>query len=238
MGGVLTALAGTLVEAGGSGDYILRLVAQDIGGLSDGDPISTWEADTGGNATAAGGARPTFKPGIQNGMAGARFNGSSNIIGGSISISGTALTVIAVAKLNSGTGSYARIVSLGISGTEDQSNTLYTASLLRHATNDAVGSFRNNGLLSTQSVTAGSTGIFCAVFDGTDNTVYVDGVAGTPVASSGTFGILNYALGSSVSNSDPGFFDGDIFEVRVYSSGKTSLELAPIFAELETTYGL
>jgi hypothetical protein len=157
---------------------------------------------------------------------------------GPVAISGSALTVVAVAKLNSGTGSYARVVSLGITGTEDQSNTLYTAALLRHSTNDAVGSFRNSGLLCTKAITTGATCIMVAVFDGTDNTVYVDGVAGTPSGSTGTFGILNYGLGSSVSGSDPGFFDGDLFEVHVYPAGLTSGELAPIIAALESTYGL
>lgn len=58
------------------------LEADSIGGLSDGDPVSTW-ADSGGgahDATAAGSARPTWETNVINGLPVVRFNGTANIM--------------------------------------------------------------------------------------------------------------------------------------------------------------
>ena len=61
----------------------LWLDANKITGLSDGDPVTTW-SDLSGNGKdatqAAGGAKPTYKTGIQNGRSVVRFDGSSDFM--------------------------------------------------------------------------------------------------------------------------------------------------------------
>lgn len=54
--------------------------ADAIGGLSDGDPISTWTDTTSGAyaLTQTGSARPTYKTNIQNGLPVARFASASS----------------------------------------------------------------------------------------------------------------------------------------------------------------
>lgn len=55
------------------------VAADQIAGLSDGDPVGTW-LDLSGNdyhETASGGDRPTYKTGIRNGLPVVRFNGSN-----------------------------------------------------------------------------------------------------------------------------------------------------------------
>jgi hypothetical protein len=56
--------------------------ADAIIGLSDGDPVSTWEDSGSGNrdGTAAGSARPTYKTGILNGLPIVRFDGLTNVL--------------------------------------------------------------------------------------------------------------------------------------------------------------
>ena len=56
------------------------LKADAITGVTDGNPISTWQHSAGFDLTAATTARPTYVAGSQNGLPVARFNGTSNIM--------------------------------------------------------------------------------------------------------------------------------------------------------------
>jgi hypothetical protein len=167
-----------------------------------------------------------------------RFNGSSNIITGNVSITGTSLTAVIVAKINNGSGNYARIVSLAATATEDQSNTPYTAAILRHATNETIGAFRNNGLLSTKAITYATTATMASVYNGSTNTVYVNNSAGTGQSSSGSFNISKYRLGNNLSGSDSAWVDGDYYEVLIYDSALSGGNLSSVQTYLEDKWGL
>lgn len=78
----------------GSAGAVLALDSRFITGLSDGDPVSTWDNRnvSGVDATASGSQRPTFKTAQIGGQSVLRFNGSTNlmdIVNGFDSISGT-----------------------------------------------------------------------------------------------------------------------------------------------------
>lgn len=78
-----TPTASPTVTPGGPGDFspILWLKADALG-LSDNDPVSTWtdSSGNGNDATSTGGARPTFKTAIVNGMPVVRFDGSDDFM--------------------------------------------------------------------------------------------------------------------------------------------------------------
>lgn len=79
----------------------LVLDSRYITGLSDGDPISTWD-DKSGNGyspTASSTARPTYKTSIQGGNAVARFDGSNDALYYNANLSTVnALSLLCVAK--------------------------------------------------------------------------------------------------------------------------------------------
>lgn len=65
--------------------------ADEIGGLSDGDPVTTW-SDSSGNSvdlSQTGSARPTYKTSIINGLPVVRFDGSDDLLSSSSFSSGT-----------------------------------------------------------------------------------------------------------------------------------------------------
>ena len=78
-----------------------RWDAREITGLSNGDPVSTWEDSAGtSDVTQSGGARPTYQTNVQNGLPGVYFDGSDwleGAVGGAANRS--ARTLIAVMRL-------------------------------------------------------------------------------------------------------------------------------------------
>jgi hypothetical protein len=81
------------------------LKADAIVGLSDNDPVATWEnLGTGADfAQATAGKRPIYKPGIQNGRAGVRFQGTDDCLTAAITLSGpTGWTIFVVCGSMSG----------------------------------------------------------------------------------------------------------------------------------------
>lgn len=61
---------------------MLDFASENINGLVDGDPISTWfdKSGNGKDATGITTARPTYKTNILNGFPVVRFNGTSNVL--------------------------------------------------------------------------------------------------------------------------------------------------------------
>src|SRR5690348_4328042 len=60
----------------------LWVKADQIGGLSDGDPVSTWsdQSGVGNDMTSSGSNRPTYKTGILNSFPIVRFDGSDDFL--------------------------------------------------------------------------------------------------------------------------------------------------------------
>ena len=78
-----------------------RWDAREITGLSNGDPVSTWEDSAGtSDVTQSGGARPTYQTNVQNGLPGVYFDGSDWLEGAVGSAANrSARTLIAVMRL-------------------------------------------------------------------------------------------------------------------------------------------
>ncbi len=218
---------------------VLWLKADQITGLSDGDPVSTWldQSGVGNDGTSSGSNRPIYKTNIQNSLPAVRFITTPTWIRGVISVTGTTVSVFVVSTLNSGSANFGRFVSLAATSTNDFNDTKYAAALLRDGSNQGLAAYRNSEL-SVKSIPAYATAFSAAsVFDGTNQTTYVNNVAtGSPQASSGSFTISAYSLGENLGASS-GALSGDIFEVCVYTGALSSTDRANLLAYAQSKWG-
>lgn len=208
----------------GGGNTLKGWFKADTLALANNDPVSTW-ADASGNAnnaTQAGGARPVFKTGIQNGMPGVLFTSASSqflAANGLASIqSGTnpAGTVIVVAK--QGTGAENHYAAWGSSTDNDPFSVVGVTSA-----NQYRWLRRNDDLSSTLSALSGavvdtSAHVLSFRFDGSTGTVHKDGssVASSSIAVGATT-VNRFSLGALTRATSSGFLNGHLFEVLVYS---------------------
>lgn len=221
---------------------VLWLKGDAITGLNNGDPVTTWLDLSGNanNASASGSTRPTYITAAQNGLAAVRFGGPSfaQRLNGALSATGTGLTVCLVGKLNSSSGAYNRLVSVGQAGTDDYGSASYADALSRDNSNEGLGAYRNNSPLSTKPVTYGS--YFCAtsLFDGTNHTMFVNGSAGSSSGTTGSFGITAYCLGDHLNTGNSGDrADGDMGELCVFNRDLTGTEQGQMETYLKARWG-
>jgi len=87
----------------GSAGAVLALDSRFVTGLSDGDPVSTWDNRIVGgvDATASGSLRPTYESAELNGNPVLRFSGTNYLTASTTSTS-QPITVIAVINITSG----------------------------------------------------------------------------------------------------------------------------------------
>jgi lysophospholipase L1-like esterase len=183
-------------EGGPTANVLAWWKADSIGGLSDGDPVDQWDDShtTNEDLTGSSTARPLFQTNELNGLPVVEFDGSNDIMGATITHTGTnACTVISVITHVTVTtadrvGCFAKasITDYGSAST----------GLMAYIQTSVNSAYRNNALLST--ITRPSNGtffIYTVKWDGTNNTVYKNGVAGTAVASTGNFDFTHVYVG-------------------------------------------
>lgn len=149
----------------------------------------------------------------------------------SFAMGGTVVTVFAVAKETA--GSSARVVSFAAGG-NDLAATAFIAPFFNTVTNPAD---YNNGIRSNGAVVSGSWNQYCSVFDGTNNTLYIGGVAQTPVgdvtsfAATGTLTLMaNQAIGNSMT--------GGLAEVFMINAVPSAGDRASAQAYLSSKWGV
>jgi hypothetical protein len=222
----------------------LWLDAADVAGTgtnpSDGSIVTTWvdKSGAGGDATKFG--NPTFASTGLNGNPALSFNGTSMGYRGAITNSGTVVTTFAVATLNSGTLQYGRLVSLAASGNDTGSVGVCVPLFRDNATPENIAGYRAGAKLSTQPTPAYDTAFYAtSIFDGTNNTTYVNGVAGTSVTSSGTFGITRYGIGTIANGTpDQDYWKGYISEILIYNSALSRTDQEAIEGYLKEKWGI
>lgn len=221
------------------GTVLVWLKADSLS-LSDGDPVSTW-SDSSGNgndATSSSTARPTYKTNILNGLPILRFDGSNDYIQGSSVISSTTLTAFVVGSHNVGSAGFPRLVSFGKPGTNDYDSPS-RAIAFYSINNGTVYAYRDSLTRSYGSFGNGTYHQATCVYDGTNNTVYVDGPsAAGAIASSGTFDITIYSIGANTVPASSDFLDGDIAEVIIYSDALSTGNRQSVEDYLGTKYGI
>ena len=224
------------------GTLALWVDAADVAGTgvnpSDGSVVTTWADKSGGGRTATKVGNPTLSATGVNGKPGISLDGSSMGYRGAVSTTGTVLTTFVVATLNSGTPVNGRLLSLTGATGVDYNNAGYIIPLLRNGSGQEVATFYNGSARSVSSVPAYDTPFYAtAVVDGTTNTTFVNGIAGTASAMSPTFAITKYAIGLQP-NSDGDYWKGYVSEVLIYTSALSSTNRLAVEAYLATKWGI
>ena len=170
----------------------LWLDAEDTSTITlNGSTVSQW-ADKSGNARnvtqATASAQPTYNATGLNSKPTLTADTTKFLVANATGFSGGPnLWVIAVATMNSATQSYGRLVALSAPPLDDYTAVPTTAAILRNSTTNAVHAFRDNSPLSQAAVSLSTPSILESIYDSVNHTMYLNGTAGTPVASTGNF---------------------------------------------------
>jgi len=199
--------------------------------------VNQWKdkSGNGSNATATGTIRYSN---LINGLNAMYYSGAfSTYFRGSIKNTSSNLTAFSVAIMNSSSYPSARILSLGIVGSVEFNNTLYTAAIER-GTGNTLNSYRNFAPLGQASYTFGTPAIACTLYTGTSNTFYINGTAGTTVASSGNFGYSNYEIGGDFGEESLVNYNGSIGEIIIYHATLSTNQCQQVEGYLAWKWGL
>ena len=150
--------------------------------------------------------------------------------------SGPTFTAFSVFLMNTSSYVVARILSLARIGSVDYSNTLYTAAIQRNSGN--FGAFRNLTSLGSITGTFGTAVQVSSRYSGSNHTIFMNGVAGTSVNTSGNFGYSNYEVGSSFGEENLVPLNGTIGEVIHFNRALSTDERQQMEGYLATKWGL
>jgi hypothetical protein len=173
------------------------------------------------------------------GRASVAFNGTT--IRGSVSITGTTLTVLAVYQPNVLVGDRdQRVVSFASPGEGDWSGIARTTGINIQGGGSKLTTYRNLTMIAESMVShvAGVAVVGCSQYTGTAGAVFLDGVEGNALAAtSGNFAISTYGLANQASGS-PETLNGNIAEVIVYTTSLTTTQRQQVEGYLAWKWGL
>lgn len=150
--------------------------------------------------------------------------------------SGSTLTAFSVFLMNTSSYVVARILSLARIGSFDYNSTLFTAAIQRNG--GTFMGFRNLTNLGSITGTFGSPVQVASLYTGSNHTIFMNGVAGTTVNTSGNFGYSNYEVGSSFGEENLVPLNGTIGEVIHFNRALTTEQRQQIEGYLATKWGL
>jgi hypothetical protein len=188
--------------------------------VGNGDGFITILHDKSGNGRNATQTTPEGQPRIvsngaietQNGRATIRqLTGGGGFVA-SVPITGSTLTVNVVASLDQqGVTGFKGLMSISSAGEWDFNSASRGALLLQVDEQASIAGFRN-AYTSIVGITIGTQFVATNIFDGTNNTLWKDGIAGPTVASAGNFSTtllsIGERLGPGVSSPWIGTFSG------------------------------
>lgn len=213
--------------------------------LSDADAIATWP-DLSGNgrdlAQGTAGSRPTFKTGIQNGLAVARFDGGDFINRATVNLSAyTAITILATCKATSFVASHA-VFSFGTIGTT--AGSIELRGLLTTGTLQVIGFGTGTSIWTAPALgsawhcVAGRIDFSAA--SGSEQLAWVDGdstgSSGGDFNNTGAFS-TNAVMTIGDRQSSSHQWLGDIGEVLVYGSALSNTNRLAVEAYLKAKWG-
>jgi hypothetical protein len=141
---------------------------------------------------------------------------------GTLANSGTTMSAFSVFVMNTSSYNVARVLSLSRTGFNDFNNTLYTAAIQRSGANFIT--YRANADRGAIAGTFAVPSLFGTIYTGASNTVYLNGTAGTTVASSGSFGYSNYEVGGSFGEESLVPLNGSVGEIIHYNGALTTAQ--------------
>lgn len=158
--------------------------------------------------------KPTFTTGVQNGLSGATFTNASQqtMFSSTIAMAGVASTMFVVVKGTTPVAN-ARLGDFLANGQVDDFNNTGSAVFIYYPATTTVTAFRNGSGLSTSAITDNAFHQVGSIYDGANNTVYVDGTAAAPVANGDTFAATGVFTIAGRPNSGVDTLDGVIAEI-------------------------
>ena len=202
--------------------------------FSSGTTVSAWldKSGNGNNGTPNTGITWNVN-GFGNGLPAMTFTSTQWFLG-NISITGNQFTAFCVFNMNSASTTYSRVLSLGVSGTNDYNNNAYICIVRLGGT--VFSNYRNN-IYPAINIALDTNELTTSWVDGT--TSYISQYGGTPATtgSSGNFGVSSYAIGVSNNTSDSPFY-GFISEIIVYNTALTLSQRQQVEAYLAWKWGL
>lgn len=227
------------------GTLVLWLDAADVDGTgtnpSNGTQIISWKDKSGlGKHATKTQITPVLDSTGVNSKPGIFFSGAVTPVAfrGALANTGSVVTTFVVATLNTETETYGRLVSLAGDTGDDYLSNSFVIPFIRDFNGQGVAGFRNNSKLSTKAVPAYDTPFYAtSIFDNTNNTVYVNGTAATSVASTGSFAITKYAIGTQATTND-GLWCGYVSEVLIYNSALSTANRQAVESYLATKWSI
>ena len=202
--------------------------------FSSGTTVSAWldKSGNGNNGTANTGITWNVN-GFGNGLPAMTFTSTQWFLG-NISITGNQFTAFCVFNMNSASTTYVRVLSLGVSGTNDYDNNAYICIVRLGGT--VFSNYRNNTYPAI-NIALDTNELTTSWVDGT--TSYISQYGGTPATtgSSGNFGVSSYAIGVSNNTSDSPFY-GFISEIIVYNTALTLSQRQQVEGYLAWKWGV
>ena len=200
---------------------------------------STYKVNAFSPSTAS---NPKFVDDSINNLPAIRFDGSNDYLRiDSAGIYGSQLTYFVVTKRITMMNAATTFSGLGQGYSYDADN---SASLIGfyEFSGTQLAPYRANAVLSINNVHPGNgvPYIASAVFNGTTNIAYLNGVANNIVNSAGNFAISTIYIGTRVYNSapSPGYYNGDIAELIFFTRALNSEERISIEQYLGKKYGI
>lgn len=162
---------------------------------------------------------------------------TSTYFRGSNSNSTNVLTCFSVATMNSGTYGSGRILSLGLAETFDYNDTRYCAAIERGGA--GINAYRAGAPLGTSALSGFSVPFLCcSLFNGTNHTMFMNGTAGTTVASTGNFAYRVYNIGNSLGEENLVWWNGFIGEVIAFNGALSTRQRQQVEGYLAYKWGL
>lgn len=213
---------------------LVWLKADAITGLSDGDPVTTWE-DSGSNNNDATEAtnKPVYKTNILNSLPVVRFTAASThrlAIADNAGLNPTNITVFAVVK--AATGQVGFIVNKNFSG----GTVPYSFSANQGIEYYSAG-WHTSGR-TTDIRGSGNFHVIAGRYDGAALEFYIAGALDKTVADAGSLPSNSSPLYVGTYPNDGVFLNGDLAELVIYDSALDSFDMADVNTYLETKYGL
>lgn len=209
----------------------------------NGSTVSSW-GDKSGNgrnaAQATGAAQPTYTASAINGKSALSFDGGDNLAAVlSSDITTSNFTAFIVAKRNS-TVAFAATLSGVAAGQANDFDNNGSAVIFDETADGSLLLLNNNG--SKSSAPHPGNGVVyqaATLFDGVNNTTYLNGVAQTPVADTNTLSFHTLYLGARfVGSAVTAQYNGLIAEIILYNRALSAAERSQVFTYLANKWGI
>lgn len=212
---------------------------------SDGQTVQQWNDQSGNGVNisqATSGQRPTYRATGFNSQKGIQFvKANSQLLTSgatAFALGGTTFSAYVVMFFTGATGVNGRIVSFMYASDATDFSTAESAIPLLAPDPASIGGYRFGSPRGNIAAAVNTNYRVGAIFDGTDHKIYLNNSAGTPSASSGTFGATGQIGIGGYAGGSPEYLDGTIAEVVLTNSALSSGDRLSLDDYFKAKWGL